>query len=392
VYGGERTADGARTFMVVNKTGDDLSSTMSVANGSAALPPVAQVWRYSPANLSAITRAADVAVLAPPPSLPTGPSVISTTYPANSITLLVVPGSAPDTAPPSISAPVVSAVTPTTLTASWGPGTDNVGITGYQVQLLPQGGTARTVDVPAGTTTFQFTGLTPGAGYGLALRARDAAGNWSNFVSNPALTFLPNLPTDTSPPTQPGPPVASNITASGFTLTWPASTDNVGVTQYSIIASVGDRVFNATSTQPTVTVTNLPADTTFSVSVGARDAAGNLSTRTAPITVRTAGASTSACTATFRLSSFWPGNYQGEVTVRNTGTTTLNGWTVRLTFPGGGTLGQLWSATLVTGPPSMVVRNAPWNGTLAPNQVATFGFQIAQAGTPVAPQLTCTSP
>ena len=45
--------------------------------------------------------------------------------------------------------------------ASWGRGTDNVGITGYQIQLLPQNGTPLTVDVPAIATSHEFTGLTP---------------------------------------------------------------------------------------------------------------------------------------------------------------------------------------------------------------------------------------
>jgi chitodextrinase len=294
----------------------------------------------------------------------------------------------PDTTPPSVSAPVPVANTPTTLTASWGPGTDNVGITGYQIQLLPQGGAARTVDVAAGVTSFQFTGLTPGAGYGLALRASDAAGNWSTFIANPALIFLP---TDGSPPTRPGPAVASNITSSGFTLTWAPSTDNFGVTQYTIFATVQDVVWLATSTQPTHTFTNLPANTEFSVTIGARDAAGNSSLRSTPVNVRTLGPNAGGCTATYRITSSWPGNVQGEVTVTNTGPTTLTGWTVRWTFPSGVTISQLWNGTVVSGAPSVVVRDAVWNGMLGPNQTATFGF-LAQSSAPTIPPVTCSSP
>lgn len=389
IYAADRTADGAKTFMVINKTGDDLTSTMSVGNGTSAVGTSAQVWRYSAANLSGITREADLPILQPPPVFPPGPSAIPATFPANSITLLVVPGAGTDTTPPSVSAPIAAAVTPTTLTASWGPGTDNVGITGYQIQLLPQGGSAVTVDVPAGTTSHQFTGLTPGAGYGLALRARDAAGNWSNFVAHPALIFLP---TDVTPPTQPGPAVASNITSSGFTVTWAPSTDNVGVTQYSIFAIVQDAVYSVTSTQPTYTFTNLPANTDFSVTIGARDAAGNSSPRSTPVNVRTLSRNTGGCTATYKILSTWPGNFHGEVTVQNTGTTTLTGWTVRWTYPNGVTITQLWNGTVVSGPPSVAVRNVSWNGTLTPNQTATFGFLAAQSGSPAVPQVTCSSP
>jgi hypothetical protein len=289
VYAADRTADGAKTFMVVNKTGDDLTSTMSVGSGTTPLGSRAQVWRYSSANLSAIAHEADVPILVPPPTFPPGPSAISTTFPANSITLLVVPG-------------------------------------------------------------------------------------------------------DGSPPTRPGPAVASNITSSGFTLTWAPSTDNVGVTQYSIFATVQDVVWLATSTQPTYTFTNLPANTEFSVTIGARDAAGNNSLRSTPVNVRTLGLNAGGCTATYRITSSWPGNVQGEVTVTNTGTTTLTGWTVRWTFPSGVTISQLWNGTMVSGAASVVVRNAAWNGTLAPNQTATFGFLAAQSGSPTIPPVTCSSP
>jgi hypothetical protein len=79
IYGAERTSDGALTLVVLNKTAGDLSSSVSLA----AFTPTgtAQVWRYSPANLSAVVREADVSL--------SGNS-LNTTFPASSITLLVV--------------------------------------------------------------------------------------------------------------------------------------------------------------------------------------------------------------------------------------------------------------------------------------------------------------
>jgi hypothetical protein len=78
VYGAQRASDGALTVMVVNKTGGDLTSALSVAgftgNGTA------QRYTYSPADLDAIVRGGDLEL--------SGGSVAAT-YPANSITLLV---------------------------------------------------------------------------------------------------------------------------------------------------------------------------------------------------------------------------------------------------------------------------------------------------------------
>ncbi|MEQ4303554.1 PQQ-dependent sugar dehydrogenase [Plantactinospora sp. B6F1] len=100
-----------------------------------------------------------------------------------------------------------------------------------------------------------------------------------------------------------------------------------------------------------------------------------------------------ACTATYRQVNQWQGGFQGEVTVRNNGTSTLNGWTVRWTFTNGQTISQLWNGTLTASGSSITVRNVSWNGTLGANGSATFGFQGSWTGTNSAPSdLTCTSP
>lgn len=81
VYAAQRSLDGALTVVVVNKTGNDLTSTLSVRNANAAS---ASVYSYGPANLGAITRGADEAFTS---------GSLTRSYAANSITLLVVPTS-----------------------------------------------------------------------------------------------------------------------------------------------------------------------------------------------------------------------------------------------------------------------------------------------------------
>ncbi|MGC1377907.1 MAG: glycoside hydrolase family 44 protein [Anaerolineales bacterium] len=85
VYAAQRTGDSALTLIVINKTGGGLTSALSLA-GFTPSGSVAQVYRYSAANLNAIQHLADQTVSA---------SGFTATYPANSITLLVIPGSAP---------------------------------------------------------------------------------------------------------------------------------------------------------------------------------------------------------------------------------------------------------------------------------------------------------
>jgi len=80
IYGAQRRSDGAITLMMINKTGNDLTSNLTLKGYRPAAR--AQVYTYSKANLNTIIRQPDRAVTA------TG---LSTTYPANSITLIVIP-------------------------------------------------------------------------------------------------------------------------------------------------------------------------------------------------------------------------------------------------------------------------------------------------------------
>jgi hypothetical protein len=81
VYAAQRSCDNALTVMVINKTGSDLTSPLSIAglHGNST----AQRFTYSPANLNSIVRGDDLAVHS---------GSVNATYPANSITLLVLPG------------------------------------------------------------------------------------------------------------------------------------------------------------------------------------------------------------------------------------------------------------------------------------------------------------
>jgi hypothetical protein len=72
---------------VINKTYGDLTETLSLANVNST--GTAAAYLYSNANLAAIVAQPDIAVT--PPSSGSTTSTLSTTFPAQSITLLVVP-------------------------------------------------------------------------------------------------------------------------------------------------------------------------------------------------------------------------------------------------------------------------------------------------------------
>ena len=89
---------------------------------------------------------------------------------------------------------------------------------------------------------------------------------------------------DTTPPSVPTNLTASNITATAFNVSWNASTDNTNVTGYRV--QVGSETPLATNNL-SLTVSGRTAETDYSVRVAARDAAGNWSAYSSPITVTT---------------------------------------------------------------------------------------------------------
>jgi endo-1,4-beta-xylanase len=111
---------------------------------------------------------------------------------------------------------------------------------------------------------------------------------------------------------------------------------------------------------------------------------------TAPTTPPPTG-QTGACTATFRMVNTWSGGFQGEVTVSNSGSATISGWTAHLTLASGQTLASLWNGTNTGAGGAVSVRNAGYNGSLAANASTTFGFTVTGSSNTAPSDVSCTS-
>jgi hypothetical protein len=81
---------------------------------------------------------------------------------------------------------------------------------------------------------------------------------------------------DAQPPTAPSNLATSNVTATGMTLSWTASTDNVGVAGYRVYVGSNNV---ATTQNASQAVTGLTCGTSYTLGVEAFDAAGNVSPR-----------------------------------------------------------------------------------------------------------------
>src|SRR6266853_2108611 len=162
---------------------------------------------------------------------------------------------------------------------SWSASTDNVGVTGY---IVRRNGVQ--VAAPA-TTSFADTGLFAATTYSYTVAARDAAGNLSPDSASMSVTTASAA--DMTPPTTPTGLTAAVAGSTGANLSWSASTDNVGVTGY-IVRRNGVQV--ATPATTGFADTGLSVGT-YSYTVAARDAAGNVSANSASASVTLAGTS-----------------------------------------------------------------------------------------------------
>jgi hypothetical protein len=84
-------------------------------------------------------------------------------------------------------------------------------------------------------------------------------------------------PPDTQAPTAPTNLTASNVTSSSATLSWTASTDNIGVAAYDVYGSSSTAIGSVTAPATHYDVSGLSPSASYSFTVRARDAAGNVS-------------------------------------------------------------------------------------------------------------------
>ena len=192
---------------------------------------------------------------------------------ASSNTLNVTtPDTQAPTAPTNLT---VSNLTQTSLTLSWTASTDNVGVVGYDVY---QNGVKVNASTVSGTSQ-NISGLTVSTSYGLYVIAKDAAGNTSTSSTLNVVT------PDTQAPSAPTNLAVTNLTQSSLTLSWTASTDNVGVAGYDVYQN-GSKINGATIAGTNFNVSGLSAAINYAYYVKAKDAAGN-STNSTTLNVTT---------------------------------------------------------------------------------------------------------
>jgi chitodextrinase/outer membrane biosynthesis protein TonB len=129
-------------------------------------------------------------------------------------------------------------------------------------------------------TTFNDTGLTPGATHSYTVAAVDSSGHAS--AQSTAVNGVTS--SDSQAPTVPADLRTSLVTANSVALAWTASTDNNAVASYVIYRN-GTQV--GTSTTTGYSDTSVSPNTSYTYTVAARDAANNISAQSAGLATKT---------------------------------------------------------------------------------------------------------
>jgi hypothetical protein len=88
----------------------------------------------------------------------------------------------------------------------------------------------------------------------------------------------------------------------------------------------------------------------------------------------------SACRVTYKTNT-WNTGFTADLTVANTGSSAINGWTLTWSFPGNQRVTSAWSATVTQSGTAVTARNMSYNASVPPGGSASFGFQGTYSGT-----------
>lgn len=338
---------------------------------------------------------------------------------AASNTLSVTTDAGDTQAPTAPTGLTSTAKTDTSITLSWNSSTDNMGVTGYNIY---NGSTQ--IGSTTGAVSITLTGLSPSTAYTLTVKAKDASNNisaasnaitvttnplanWVNcagennpcnftgtkevrygangsyvygtytntvmcsnngFGVDPAPGYYKTCDVnmassggggDTQAPTAPSGLTSPSKTANSVNLSWTASTDNAGVTGYNIYN--GSTLAGTTTGATTYTVTGLTASTTYSFTVKAKDAAGNLSAASGALSVTTSASGGTTQTGTI-VREYWTG-ITGPTVASIPVSTTPTGTAVLTSFKGPTNWGDNYGDRI--------------RGYIVPTVTGTYQFAIA---------------
>ncbi len=184
--------------------------------------------------------------------------------------------------------------------------------------------------------------------------------------------------------TAPGSPTASNVTATQATVSWTPSAGGQ-VDKYEVYRQFGtNSELLGTSTSGSFTVNNLNPGTAYTLNVVAVDQKGYQSAPSAPVRFVTSTPATSTCAVSYDVTNGWGNGFVASLSITNTGTSAINGWTLAFSFPSSteSVSSNNWNANWSESGQNVTATNVSWDGNLAPNSgnSVSIGFVANQNG------------
>ena len=189
-----------------------------------------------------------------------------------------------DTQAPTVPTGLIASPSGSEVTLRWNASTDNVGVTGYYIYANDQPLTTTT------GTTFTHKGLKNGVTYNYRVSAYDAVPNHSAWTETPVPVTIGGSTKDRQAPSVPT-GLTGSQSGGAVTLSWNASTDNVGVRGYYVYLN---DVPLANTTGTSFTYSGAANGSVSNFRVSAYDAVPNHSSWSAPVAVTAAVSDTQA--------------------------------------------------------------------------------------------------
>jgi hypothetical protein len=288
-------------------------------------------------------------------------------------------------------AQVVKSASTTSLTSSLNPSTVGQSVTFTanvtpsaatgSIQFLDGGTVIVTVSISSGRAALSTSALSQGSHSITASYSGDASHGASVSA---ALTQTVNLAAPSAP---------SNLTAaaagsSQINLAWTASATS-GVT-YDVYQSTSSGFTPSTANLVASGVattgysaTGLSASTTYYFRVTAVNA-GGASAATNQASAATSGAM--SCHVVYSVTSQWNVGFGTAISIQNTGTTTINDWTLSWTWPGNQQVTESWNATYSQSGANAKLTYMSYNASIAPGGTLTgVGFNGSYSGSNPSP-------
>ena len=83
---------------------------------------------------------------------------------------------------------------------------------------------------------------------------------------------------------------------------------------------------------------------------------------------------TGACQVTYTPNQ-WQGGFTANVTIANTGSSAINGWTLTFTFPGDQQITDAWNGVESQSGENVTITNESYNAAIAAGSSTSLGFQ-----------------